>query len=454
MATLKNLTINDTGHVTFPAGTLVQRSGVTINSGIPTGANFGQLRAAHNGLPLTINGTGQAWANWQNLPTYLTGLSGTSSINDTQAGSWTFSNSTLVYLLRNSGWDPVDLTGYTLFESNRDYISAANVDVYTRTYAAGTYAFDNYSAMYLFSIPTLAGTIRYNSTLSLFEGYTGTIWTPLQTLNRGTTTVYTSTPGPGVHPIPSGTTHVNALIVAGGGGGGLCMGGGGGGGGVRFISNIPVNPGGTVPVGVGAGGAGGASRGGNAPRGGNSNFGLYTSTGGGGGGNWDGGGGGPGGSGGGGVQPGPSAGAGNSPAVTPPQGFNGGTSGGSFGSYQAGGGGGGAGTAGFPGYPGGGGSGGSGVNYATIGDGRGTSSNSQTTGWYGGGGGGGIQDASTRWGFGRDGGQPGRSGGPPGLSAGANTGAGGGGQGHPPDAPGGAGGSGIVIIQHLSPQAV
>ena len=171
----------------------------------------------------------------------------------------------------------------------------------------------------------VAGTIRYNTSLALFEGFDGTNWTPLHTMAAGTTTTYTSTPGPGVHPIPPGVTHVNALIVAGGGGGGLCMGGGGGGGGVRYISNIPVTPGGTVPVAVGAGGAGGTGRGGSGSRGGSSNFGPYISTGGGGGANWDGGTGQPGGSGGGGSQSGGGGGTGNTPSVTPPQGFPGGS---------------------------------------------------------------------------------------------------------------------------------
>jgi hypothetical protein len=150
--------------------------------------------------------------------------------------------------------------------------------------------------------------IRYNSDKRVFEGYNGTAWiviTSLGSQSQSTdVTVFTSTPAPGTWPIPTNCNYVNALIVAGGGGGGLCMGGGGGGGGVRFISNIPVTPGGTVPISVGGGGSGGTGRGGSAGRGGSSNFGSYTATGGGGGATWDGGNAGnhPGGSGGGACQ--------------------------------------------------------------------------------------------------------------------------------------------------------
>jgi hypothetical protein len=239
----------------------------------------------------------------------------------------------------------------------------------------------------------VTGMIRFNNVSKFFEGYDGTNWVIINATSTSTPVYYTSTPGPGVWPVPTGTTLVNALIVAGGGGGGICMGGGGGGGGVRFVTNIPVTPGGSVPVGVGAGGAGGTGRGGTGSRGGNSNFGPYTSTGGGGGANWDGGPGQPGGSGGGGVGPGPVAGTGNSPAVTPPQGWPGGVAAGGIGSYPAGGGGGGAGGQGNRGNPYRPGDGGAGVTFSTLGSGT-----------YGGGGGGGVDGPGLFGGLGQGGG--------------------------------------------------
>ena len=69
---------------------------------------------------------------------------------------------------------------------------------------------------------------------------------------------FTST-GPATFSVPSGVTSVEVLIVAGGGGGaggtgGAGSGAGGGAGGVVYATAVPVTPGGTVPVVVGAGG--------------------------------------------------------------------------------------------------------------------------------------------------------------------------------------------------------
>ena len=292
------------------------------------------------------------------------------------------------------------------------------------------------------------GMIRYNSDKRVFEGYNGTAWVVITSLGSQSqstdVTVFTSTPAPGTWPIPTNCNYVNALIVAGGGGGGLCMGGGGGGGGVRYITNIPVTPGGTVTVTVGAGGAG-ANSGRSNPggRGGNSVFGSFTATGGGGGATWDGGNSDrhPGGSGGGACQGSTVVGVGNTPSVTPPQGFPGGAQGGSIGSYNASGGGGGAAGRGSDGTPYSGGTGGSGACYSIV------------PGAFGGGGGGGQNGGGAQNGSalnqGRHGGGFSTQGPDTGGAGTANTGAGGGGGGHPPDGPGGAGGSGFVAVQPL-----
>ena len=154
---------------------------------------------------------------------------------------------------------------------------------------------------------------------------------------------------------PSGSDTVEYLVVAGGGGGGgggtepgnkyLGAGGGGGGGWRSFTAISPSSPSNGpaalpvsvqgYPITVGAGGAGDPAASSGGARGANSVFSTITSTGGGGGGskctpapacgaNK------PGGSGGGGAgQPNPSprqtGGTGNTPPVSPPQGFNGGT---------------------------------------------------------------------------------------------------------------------------------
>lgn len=462
MATLKNLKIDDTGGTGLSSGTGAQRPGVIL-SGINQTATYGNLGVATDGLRLTIGTNGSAWQSWNNLPQYLRGLVCTTSINDGNTMTWTIGYSCRVYMLRVPTWNTVDTTGWTSFETGKDYISGeTNVSVLYKDFSPGDYTFDNDSAMYMFQFTTLAGTIRYNTTKSVFEGYTGQTWTPLNTFRPGNTTVITSTPAPGTWAVPASTTFVNVLIVGGGGGGGLCMGGGGGGGGVRFLSNVPVPPSGTMQVTVGAGGAGSTGRSIVGGKGGDSRFGSFVATGGGGGATWDNSNGAAtaGGSGGGGCSPSPTGSAGNTPPVNPPQGYPGAPSGGAIGSYAASGGGGGAGGPGKVGSPYSGGMGGAGVQYALIG-GANTNSLSATGGarnTFGGGGmfGGGGAGATNggRPGTGADGGGDATGGSGTGAAGLTNSGGGGGGGGHGPDGPGGAGGSGIVIIQEITNQSV
>jgi len=287
----------------------------------------------------------------------------------------------------------------------------------------------------------------------------------------------------------AGSNTVDYLVVAGGGGGGGNLSGGGGGGGFRFTATtycapvatdpragpaaITVNATG-YPIQVGGGGGGVIgcvdTKG---TKGSDSIFDSITSTGGGGGGSGnsprpsnlgD-----PGGSGGGptGYVISTCTGAGNTPVVSPSQGFPGGImspTGGGPGYAAAGGGG--AGVAGTNGASSGAaGPGGDGLQINTCG----------TDYYYSGGGGGGSYNASPKGGDGGNGGGgggnactpasaspggPGRNtggaGGPtPGVGAvaggagGLNTGGGGGGSAHCGGAaPGGAGGSGIVIIRY------
>jgi|9_EtaG_2_1085328.scaffolds.fasta_scaffold04667_2 hypothetical protein len=259
--------------------------------------------------------------------------------------------------------------------------------------------------------------------------------------------------GPGTFTVSStgnacGSNAVDYLVVAGGGGGGGSQGGGGGGaGGYREscgvgytssprgsgVSQVPVTAQG-YPVSIGAGGPGQPGTG---TSGGSSSAVGITSAGGGGGGK----GGGPptsvagaagGSGGGGGGRSGRGGGAGNSPSVSPAQGFAGGASKPSPSpSRDNGGGGGGAtvvGTAGAPGNAGAGGAGG------TTGI---TGSNTS----YGGGGGGGSELFNN--------GVGGTGGGGNGGSAGsANTGGGGGGNDGEDSGSGFNAGSGIVIIRY------
>jgi hypothetical protein len=79
----------------------------------------------------------------------------------------------------------------------------------------------------------VVGIFRYNSELSIYEGYSNGTWVRFQTFPQG---VYT----------------INYLIVAGGGGGGSGSGGGGGGG--FKASSLSVTPGATYTMVVGGGG--------------------------------------------------------------------------------------------------------------------------------------------------------------------------------------------------------
>ncbi|OUW60141.1 MAG: hypothetical protein CBD63_04195 [Candidatus Pelagibacter sp. TMED203] len=263
----------------------------------------------------------------------------------------------------------------------------------------------------------------------------------------------------------SGSNKVSYFVVAGGAGGGSGYGGGGGAGGFREgkcssdpYTDSPLDsgvglsvPAATYPITVGAGGTGGAppspatSSGGS---GNNSIFSTITSAGGGGGGKNCGTAGIAGGSGGGGGAACAAGGAGNTPPVSPPQGNPGGTASPGHPVGYYGGGGGGAGAAGTDGSP----------TNNTGGAGLATSiTGSPVT--RGGGGGGSHYPSPSRptpgAAGGSGGGGAGGSAGPNPYTAAVagtdNTGGGGGAGGFNPGSghqPGGAGGSGTVIIRY------
>jgi hypothetical protein len=265
--------------------------------------------------------------------------------------------------------------------------------------------------------------------------------------------------------VPTGLTSVEVLVVAGGGAGGYSNfafenGGGGGAGGLIYNPNLPVTPGGTVPLSVGTGGPVAALPGTYSPgnentdagKGGNSTFGPITATGGG-----NGGGqyfyGRPGGSGGGGCG---NLGFPLFGGGTPGQGNPGGGSNGTGAVTNAGGGGGGAGNAGSVASNGTGGPGGNGLTYNISG--------SPVAYAGGGGGSAGISPGSPGASGGSGGGGNGVPGGPHSLNAAdisgtANRGGGGGGSNRGTGIPGGGippspvaqtggnGGSGVVIVR-------
>lgn len=265
--------------------------------------------------------------------------------------------------------------------------------------------------------------------------------------------------------VPYGISAVDMLVVAGGGGGGPRHSGGGGAGGVIKANSVSMTNISTLSITVGAGGAGAylsgstveATNGSNsivAKSAGSGTLATQTAIGGGRG-----------------SQSSPSTGgsgggtySGSGAAGTSGQGSAGATGGSSSGWY--GGGGGGAGGGGYNGTSSGGGAGGVGTTWFSAFDTTTATRLKLTdkTGYFGGGGGGGITASSGPvsggaggiGGGGNGGGDGailslGRSGatGAPGT---ANTGGGGGGAGLKQvtgtDSPGGAGGSGVVILRY------
>lgn len=137
--------------VESPAPEPISASDFTI-----TGLSDNTLYTSANGLSLLA--AGGSWSTYRNLPAYLTGLLATGSVNDGNDHSWTIPTCK-VYMIRQPDWQPVDLTGWTLIESGTDYINYphdsryTNLDVYSKDFTAGTYTFDNFSAMYMFADP-------------------------------------------------------------------------------------------------------------------------------------------------------------------------------------------------------------------------------------------------------------------------------------------------------------
>ena len=176
MATLTSLNINDTGFLKLPSGTTAQRP----TTPTVTASLAGAIVPSSEGQQLFIPGL---WERYQNLPDYLIGLLTTTSINDSDAFNITFSNAVRVYMIRNPAWNAVDTTGWTTVETGRNYITNAGntISVFRRDYAAGTYTFDNNSAMYMFDFPsggttTFQGYTRFNTDTQEVEYFNGNWW--------------------------------------------------------------------------------------------------------------------------------------------------------------------------------------------------------------------------------------------------------------------------------------
>jgi hypothetical protein len=150
-------TINSTGgdQQVSPTDTLsVANCGITLSS------SWAQpLEIAVNGLQLKA----PAWYIWttynnlqntqSNIGVDFQGLVTTQEINTSDAIDITFAFTTTVYMIRQTNWNTVDITGWTSIGNAGNIIQDISSDeaVYERTFTAGTYTFDNNSAMYMFN---------------------------------------------------------------------------------------------------------------------------------------------------------------------------------------------------------------------------------------------------------------------------------------------------------------
>jgi hypothetical protein len=510
MATLKNTTVNDTGHVTLASGTTAQRPASPVAGMLRYNSSLGFLEQytpdgwqgiapppvvtsvspaafnGENGTVITVNG-----ANFDTTATVQFILNGGAVVN---AGATTrVSSSQLTattsrdFVYTESPATVKVVNGSGLSASTEGALTFADVPIFTTAAGSLGTIFDikrsSYSISSAAATDANSGTITYsitsggvptgmsfNTSTAAITGTPSAVGTDTTssftiraTDNAGNTsdrtftitikapviTSFTSV-GSTTFSVPSGLTAVDVLVVGGGGGGTQQHGGGGGAGGLIYRPASPVSPGGSVPIVVGGGGAGvGNTANGNS--GSDSSFGGLVAKGGGGAGTgWGGtgGNGNPGGSGG-----GSGAGTGaprtGGTATQPSQPGDSGTYG--FGNR-------GGNLGNTPPLPGcgGGGAGQAGEDTAGStpgtkgGDGRTyTISGSSVTYAGGGGGGGHTHPFSTGGAAGSGGGGAGGNHpGGPGTPGTANTGGGGGGGGNPPDTPtAGSGGSGIVIVK-------
>jgi len=160
---LGTFTLNSTGASTTVSATdtlSVANCGVTLSS------SWAQpLGIAVNGLQLKIPTNN--WTTYNNLQNTqsnigvdLQGLVTTQEINTSNAIDITFAFTTTVYMIRQTNWNAVSTTGWTSIGNAGNILQDSSSDeaVYERTFTAGTYTFDNNSAMYMFD-PDRATTV-------------------------------------------------------------------------------------------------------------------------------------------------------------------------------------------------------------------------------------------------------------------------------------------------------
>ena len=130
----------------------------SLSDYLPVTVSTGTLLTAPvNDMQLYINASQDLWLKYQNLPSYLTGQGKIAStiINETDSGTFTTTANCRVYLIRNPSWSAVDTTGWTSYETGRNYLTGeTNLSVFYKDITPGTYPYDNWSAMYIWDFGT------------------------------------------------------------------------------------------------------------------------------------------------------------------------------------------------------------------------------------------------------------------------------------------------------------
>jgi hypothetical protein len=156
------------GNFSNVSATHLSIAGYTVAPGVPPTISFsggGNIQTTlASGMPLYQDNTHTSWSTYGTLPSYLVGTFGTDTVNGTPDGSavtLTISGGyALCYLMRNSSWGVVDLTGWSLKgQAPADFTSflPAIDTVYQKVFAPGTYTLDSFSALYSCSTAVLIG---------------------------------------------------------------------------------------------------------------------------------------------------------------------------------------------------------------------------------------------------------------------------------------------------------
>lgn len=118
-----------------------------------SGTNNNTIVKSGNGTAITS--AGSSYVSLQNLPDYLNDKPMVTDINNGTV-SWNIP-ATTVYMIKNTEWNTVSTTGWTLVDGDADVLtdqSSGSVEIYSKQFTPGIYNFDDDSAIYVFDYST------------------------------------------------------------------------------------------------------------------------------------------------------------------------------------------------------------------------------------------------------------------------------------------------------------